>query len=54
MNEKLLFIHCLKLHQIIHDTTASTRQQVLAKGYHRLMAYRPNDRGGPNGLTASN
>jgi len=29
MNEKLfMFIHCLKLHQIIHDTTASTHQQV--------------------------
>jgi len=23
-----MFIHCLKFHQIIHDTTASTHQQV--------------------------
>jgi len=25
-----MFIHCLKFHQIIHDTTTSTYQQVLA------------------------
>jgi len=34
MNENLfIFSHCLKFHQIIHDTdtTASTHQQVLAK-----------------------
>jgi len=32
MNESLfMFSHCLKLHQIIHDTTASMHQQVLAK-----------------------
>jgi len=32
MNENLfMFIHCLKFHQIINDTTASTHQQVLAK-----------------------
>jgi len=23
-----MFIHCLKFHQIIHDTTTSTHQQV--------------------------
>jgi len=32
MDEKLFFfIHSLKFHQIIHDTTASTHQQVIAK-----------------------
>jgi len=32
MNENLfMFSHRLKFHQIIHDTTASTHQQVLAK-----------------------
>jgi len=27
----VVFIHCLKFHQIIHDATASTHQQVIAK-----------------------
>jgi len=32
MNENLfMFSHCLKFHQIIHDTTALMHQQVLAK-----------------------
>jgi len=32
MNENLfIFSHCLKFHLIVHDTTASTHQQVLAK-----------------------
>jgi len=32
MNEnKFMFSHCLKFHQIIHYTAASTHQQVLAK-----------------------
>jgi len=33
MNEKLLVqcIHCLNFHQIIHNTTVSTHQQVLGK-----------------------
>ena len=32
MNENLFMCsHCLKFHQIIHDTTVSTHQQVLAK-----------------------
>jgi len=35
-----MFSHCLKFHQIIHDTTASMRQQVLAKGYPGFLAYR--------------
>ena len=36
-----VFIRCLKVHQIIHDTTASTQQQVLAKGYPGLLPYKP-------------
>jgi len=31
MDENLcMFIHCLKFHKIIHDTTTNTHQQVLA------------------------
>ena len=36
----VMFSHCLKFHQIIHDTTASMHQQVLAKGYPGFLAYR--------------
>jgi len=27
-----MFIHCLKFHQMIYDTTASTHQHILAPG----------------------
>jgi len=41
MNENLfMFSHCLKFHHIIHDTTASMNQQVLAKRYPWFLAYR--------------
>jgi len=37
MNEKLfVFIHCLKFLQIIHDTTASTHQQLAASTRKRI------------------
>ena len=36
MNEKLfMFIHCLKFHQIIHHTTASTHQQLATSTHEK-------------------
>jgi len=36
MNEKLfVFIHCLKFTQLIHDTTASTHQQLAASTHKK-------------------